>query len=222
MLKWLATLFASLVAIVAITAPANAFGIQESKQRHADQARLEAGLGDEAYGQKKWDEAIEHYTKAIDSNSCPGGCGKYLFRRGVAWQQKEDCVHALADYKKAEETLTDNGELFYNEFVCLSKANQNDEALAALDKAIKVNPDSTNYHYGRCIILFNKHDYAGALPDCEQTLGPAPDDQVMLVATATSAEQTGDKAKAAKYWRHLLELDKNNQQAKDGLARTGG
>ena len=70
--------------------------------------------------------------------------------------------------------------------------------------------------------LFNKHDYAGSLPDCEQALGPAPDDQIMLVAAATAAEQIGDKAKAAKYYKHLLELDKNNQQAKDGLSRVGG
>ena len=222
MLKYLAAVFAGTVALVALAAPAQALGVEEARARRAEQAKMEASRGDEAFSSKKWDEAIEHYSKAIDSNSCPGGCGKYLFRRGVAWQQKEDCGKALADYQKAEETLTDNGELYYNEFVCLSKANQNDPALVALDKAIKVNPDSNIYRVGRCIILFNKHDYAGALPDCEFTLQSAPDDPTMLIAAATSAEQTGDKAKAARYYRHLLDLDKGNQPAADGLKRVGG
>jgi Flp pilus assembly protein TadD len=70
--------------------------------------------------------------------------------------------------------------------------------------------------------LFNKHNFAGALPDCEMTLTSAPDDPKMLYATAMSAEQTGDKAKAARYYKHMLDLDHGNAQASDGLKRVGG
>jgi tetratricopeptide (TPR) repeat protein len=100
--------------------------------------------------------------------------------------------------------------------------NQPDVALADLNSAIKVNPDSMIYRVGRCVILFNKQDFAGALPDCEITLTAAPDDPKMLYATAMSAEQTGDKAKAAKYYKHLLDLDHGNSQASEGLKRVGG
>lgn len=217
--KWFASFLLAIVGM-AVTATMSAASIDEIRQRRAERATVEAQRGDEFLGKKEWDKAIEHYTNAI--SGCDKDCGKYLFRRGVAWQAKEDCAKALEDYQKAEETLKDNGELYYNQYLCFTKTNKTPEALAALDRSIVVNPNATTYHYARCIIRFNQQNYAGALPDCEQTLGPAPDDQTMLLATATSAEQTGDKAKAAKYYRHLLELDKNSQQAKDGLARVGG
>ena len=222
MLKYLAAIFAGIVALMALTEPTQAIGFEDARARRAEQAKQEAGRGDEAFGAKNWDEAIEHYTKALDANACGGDCGTYYFRRGVAWLQKEDCGKALADFQKAEETLRDNGELYFNQSRCHSAANQPDLALADLDKALKVNPDSSIYHVGRCIALFNKHDFVAALPDCEFTLQSAPDDQKMLFATAMSAEQTGDKPKAARYYKHLLDLDKGNQQAADGLKRVGG
>jgi len=223
MVKRLAILMVGIVAAVAVpVTAAYALGIQERKQEQRDRSRKEMQLGDEALTAKDFDAAIDHYTKVLDSKVCGTDCGKYYFRRGLAWQGKQDCTKAVADYEEAGKTLTDNGELYFNASLCYNQLNQPDKALAALDQAIKINPESTNYRVGRCIALFNKHNFAGALPDCEYTLGSAPDDQKMLFATAMSAEQTGDKAKAAKYYSHLLKLDPGNQQAKDGLARTGG
>jgi tetratricopeptide (TPR) repeat protein len=222
MVKRLAAVFAGLVAFTVLAAPAHALGIQENRNERAAQARREGGLGDEALSAKKWDEAIEHYTKMLDAKACGSDCGKYYFRRGLAWQGKQDCQHAIADYEEAQKTVTDNGELYFNASLCHTQLNQPDAALVDLNNAIKVNPESSIYRVGRCITLFNKRDFAGALPDCEYTLGSAPDDQKMLFATAMSAEQTGDKAKAAKYYKHLLELDHGNQQAADGLKRVGG
>jgi len=44
----------------------------------------------------------------------------------------------------------------------------------------------------------------------------------MLYAAAMSAEQTGDKAKAAKFYKHLHELNPGDARATEGLQRTGG
>jgi len=213
---------ALLVGIMAVTAPAFGFGIDDARARASERLKLEGGLGDEALDAQKYDEAIEHYSNVIAGKACGGDCGKYYFKRGLAYQGKEDCVRAVADYEKAGETLTDNGELYFHESLCHSALNQPDVALADLNKAINVNPDSMIYRVGRCIALFNKQNFAGALPDCEATLTSAPDDQKMLYAAAMSAEQTGDKAKAAKYYKHLLDLDHANAQASDGLKRVGG
>lgn len=222
MVKHLAALMLGVVAVVAVAAPANALSIQERRQELKDRARAEGRLGDEALSEKNFDSAIDHYTKFLDAKVCGEQCGIYYYKRGLAWQGKQDCGKALADYEEAMKTLTDNGELYFNSSLCYTQVNQPDKALAALDQAIKINPESNIYRVGRCITLFNKKEFAKALPDCEFTLGSAPDDKNMLYATAVSAEQTGDKAKAAKYYGHLLKLDPGNQQAKDGLARTGG
>ncbi len=222
--KRLAALLVGIIAVTSVTsvrAPVYAMGIEDARARDAQRVKLEGGLGDEALDVKKYAEAIEHYTKAINANACGGDCGKYYFKRGLAYQGMEKCAEAVADYEKAGETLTDNGELYFNESLCHSALNKSDLALADLNKAIRVNPDSMIYHVGRCIALFNKQDFAGALPDCEVTLTSAPDDQKMLYAAAMSAEQTGDKAKAAKFYKHLLDLDHGNTQASDGLRRVG-
>jgi tetratricopeptide (TPR) repeat protein len=222
MVKRFAALVVGMIAIAGIAAPAYGLSVKEARERAAREAKMSGPLGDQALTDKKYDEAIGHYTKVIDAKACGDNCGNYHYRRGLAYQGKQDCTNALVDFAKAAETLKTNGELYFNTSLCHSQMNQPDLALADLDMAIKVNPDSSIYRVGRCIILFNKQNYAGALPDCEFTLGSAPDDQKMLYATAVSAEMTGDKAKAAKYYRHLLTLDKGNKQAADGLARVGG
>lgn len=222
MVKRLAALVVGMVAVVAVATPASALGIQEHRSAERDQGRKELNLGEDALGKRDWDAAIEHYTKGLDAKACGDNCGNYYFHRGVAFQQKQDCVRAIADFTEALKTIKDNGELYFDASLCHTVLNQEDAALEDLNNAIRVNPAGNNYRVGRCIALFNKRDFAGALPDCEYTLGSAPDDQKMLYATAVSAEQTGDKAKAAKYYRHLLELDHGNQQAADGLKRVGG
>lgn len=222
MVKRLAALLVGMIAFGAVATPANALGIQEHRSEQADRARRELQLGDEALGNKDWDKAIEHYTNGLDAKACGSNCGKYYFYRGVAFMQKQDCVKATADFDEAQKTVTDNGELYFDASLCHSQLNQPDAALADLNNALRVNPQANNYHVGRCIILFNKHDFANALPDCEFTLGSAPDDQNMLYATAVSAEQTGDKAKAAKYYKHLHDLNPSDARATDGLKRVGG
>lgn len=203
---------------------ASAMGIDEARERKAERARAEQRYGDEALNAKEYANAIDHYTKALDGKACSDDLceANIYFRRGIAYQATGNCEKAITDFDKAAETIKDNGELYFDESLCHDKLGQPDLALADLNKAININPQSNIYRVGRCIALFNKHDFAGALPDCEMTLTSAPDDQKMLFAAAFSAEQTGDKAKAAKNYRHLLELDPGNVQAKDGLKRVGG
>lgn len=194
--------------------------------RHARQqgeAAAAIALGDKALRDKNFDRAIELYSQAITSAGLQGpDLGKAYFVRGVAYQAKKDCVNAVADYDKAAETLTTNADLYFNRSVCEAELKQPDKSLSDLDKAIKVNPDSALYHSARCVALFNKPDFAGALPDCEAGLRSTPDDKNLLLAVSQSAERTGDKAKAAAAYRHLLQLDPGNKVAADGLKRVGG
>ena len=209
---------------VALVSQAMALESTEARRlRMSHQAEDIGSQGDQALAAKEYDRAIELYGQAISSGGLEGeDLGKIYFHRGLAYQGKQDCATAVTDFTKASETLKNNGELYYNESLCHAALNQPDVALADLNNAIKVNPDSMIYRVGRCVILFNKQDFAGALPDCEVTLTAAPDDPKMLYATAMSAEQTGDKARAAKYYKHLLDLDHGNTQASEGLKRVGG
>ncbi len=99
---------------------------------------------------------------------------------------------------------------------------QDDLALADLDSAVKVDPDAVLYRSARCVLLFNRKDFAGALPDCEKALAASPDDKNLLMATSQAAEQAGNTQRAAELYRKLLAVDPGNPVATEGLKRTAG
>ena len=178
----------------------------------------------EALQAKNPDLAIELFTKAIDSRAFkdqPQTMGELYFGRGTAHQMKKDCVAAIADFDKAAETLTD-GDLYYSRAACYLELKQDDKALADLDLAVKVDPDAVLYRSARCILLFNRKDFAGALPDCEKALSATPDNKNLLTATSQAAEQVGNKPRAAELYRRLLAADPGNPTATEGLKRTAG
>ena len=64
-------------------------------------------------------------------------------------------------------------------------------------------------------------DFAGALPDCEKAVAGTPGDKDLLIAAAQSAEQVGNRQRAAELYRQLLTADPGNAVATEGLARVG-
>jgi predicted TPR repeat methyltransferase len=60
------------------------------------------------------------------------------------------------------------------------------------------------------------------MPDCEKALAASPKDTDLMIATAQSAEQTGNRQRAAQVYRQLLAADPGNTVASEGLARVEG
>lgn len=178
---------------------------------------------EEAVQKKEYDRAIELFTKAIDSGAFtdePHTMGRLYFGRGGAYHAKGDCTSAVPDYTKAAE-YQGKGDIYYSLAGCHLILQQNDLALADLDKAIKTDPDAVLYRSARCKLLFNTKDFAGAIPDCEKALAGAPKDKDLLIAAAQAAEQTGNRQRAADLYRQLLAVDPGNTIATEGLARVG-
>lgn len=178
----------------------------------------------EAVQRKDYDRAIELFTKVINSNAFtdePHTMADLYFGRGGAYHAKGDCANAVADYTKATEYTT-KGDLYYSLAGCQLILQQDDQALASLDKAIKIDPEAALYRSARCKLLYNKKDFAGALPDCEKALPGNPKDKDLLFATANAAEQTGNRQRAAELYRQLLAVDPGETRATEGLARVSG
>ncbi len=221
--------FLSVFALVAVfasaIAPANA--IEDSSARRARQQREAQNYPSqalEALNKKDADLAIELYTKAIESGafkSQPETMGQLYYGRGIAYRMKKDCVSAIADFDKAAETIS-KGELFFARAACQLELKQEDKALADLDLAVKADPDAPAYRNARCILLFNRKDFAGALPDCEKALLATPNDKNLLLAASQAAEQSGNKPRAVELYRRLLVIDPGNPTATEGLKRVAG
>jgi len=213
-----------MVATIAVPTPAFAVeGVSERQQRKKLEAQKYPNQAQEALNNNNPDLAIELFTKAIDSrafNDQPDAMGNLYFGRGNAYRKKGDCTAAVADYTKALE-FTKKGDIYFSRAACYLDLKQDDPALADIDAAIKTDPDAVSYRSARCIMLFNRKDFAGALPDCEKALAATPNDKNLLTATAQAAEQTGNPQRAAELYRRLLAADPGNPIATEGLQRTG-
>jgi tetratricopeptide (TPR) repeat protein len=204
-----------------------AIAVEQPSERRA-RLKLEAqklpNQGDEALSKKDYDRAIQLYTKGIDSGVFadePQTLGRLHFGRGSAYHAKGDCITAVVDYVKATE-YAKKGDYYYNAAACHITLQQLDLALGDLDNAVKIDPDAIAYRSARCKLLFNKKDFAGAIPDCEKALAGAPNDKDLMVATAQAAEQTNNRQRAAEVYRQLLAADPGNAIATEGLKRVGG
>lgn len=224
MAKRILTALGAVVLVAAFTLQAFAVGIP-SERRATKKLEMQKVpfQAEEAVKEKNYDRAIELYSKAINSGAFtdePQTMGRLYFGRGGAYHAKGDCTNAVVDYAKATE-FASKGDYFYSLAGCHLILQQNDLALADLDKAIKIDPDAMNYRSARCKLLFNTKDFAGAIPDCEKALSATPTDKDLLVATAQAAEQTGNRQRAAELYRQLLAADPGNAIATEGLARVG-
>ncbi len=221
-------ILAALSIVTVITAfavpllPASAMeGPAERRARMKVEAQKYPNEANEAMKASDFDKAIALYTKAIDSKAFddqPQALGNIYFGRGVAYRQKQDCNAAIADFNKALETIN-KGDIHFSLAACHLALNQEDLALKDLDNAVKSDPDAVMYRSARCKLLFNKRDFAGALADCDKAVAATPTDKDLLVAAAQSAEQTGNRQRAAELYRQLLAADPGNTIASEGLKR---
>ena len=139
----------------------------------------------------------------------------------MAYRHKQDCNAAITDFNKALETIN-KGDLHFSLAACHLALNQEDLALKDLDNAVKADPDAVMYRSARCKLLFNKRDFAGAMPDCDKAIAATPTDKDLLVAGAQAAEQVGNRQRAAELYRQLLAADPGNTVATEGLKRVAG
>ncbi|MFM9862083.1 MAG: tetratricopeptide repeat protein [Micropepsaceae bacterium] len=225
MLKRIFAGLGALMIVAALTVPSIAVEVPSDRRARLKlEAQKLPSLGDEALSKKEYDRAIQLYTKGIDSGTFaddPQAMGRMHFGRGSAYHAKDDCATAVVDYTKATEYVK-KGDYFFMLAACHIKLQQLDLALTDLDNAVKVDPDAVGYRSARCKLLFNKKDFAGAIPDCEKALAAATTDKDLMVATAQAAEQTGNKQRAAEVYKQLLATDPGNAIATEGLKRVGG
>lgn len=215
------------VAILVASSAMPALSIEDASSRRARVEREAQGLPNlalEALNKQDADTAIDLYTKALKSGAFraqPDMLGQIYLGRAMAYRLKKDCTSAVADFDKAAEYVK-KGDVFYGRAACRIDMGQEDLALADLGLAIEADPEAPGYRKVRCVILFNRKDFANALPDCEKALVSAPNDKTLLLAASQAAEQTGNRPRAAELYRNLQKADPGNTVATEGLKRVGG
>ncbi len=188
----------------------------QSKWKYSD-----SGLAE--YEKGNYQEAIEHYARAIESH--PDKACLYN-NRGLAYSKLKEYDKALSDYSKATELKPNYTEAYFNRGLAyfslgpLGWGNPQmiQKGIADLNRAIELNPDYADAYYHRGLGYnqslhyyfkpFTKEavgSFDKAVADFNKVLGLAPDYVLAYAGLGNAYYRYGDWDKAGEYYNKALE-----------------
>jgi len=143
---------------------------------------------------------------------------------GLALLLAEKYDDAVSTYRKAIESPADDGtrlNLLFRLSQALEFAGKTDEALAAVDEALKVAPEAPLLHYQRGWVHFHARRWDEAIGLFRQVIDRFPQDadtvrQARLSLSALYVEQ-GDKAKGRQVLEEVYAVDPDDPSVNNDL-----
>jgi tetratricopeptide (TPR) repeat protein len=122
--------------------------------------------GSAAVSKGDYDEGIRLLTLAIESRelSIADRADAYT-NRGIAWSDKKDYDHAIADFSDAIRINAQDAGALYNRGNAWYNKKDYDRAIADYDEAIRINPQKASVYYDRGNAWYSKKDYDHAIAD---------------------------------------------------------
>jgi tetratricopeptide (TPR) repeat protein len=179
----------------------------QSKWKYGD-------MGLEGYEMGNYQDAIDNYTKAIESN--PDDAFLYN-NRGLAYFRVKEYKKSISDYTKAIELKPDYAVAYCNRGLAYFKIRSFDEAISDYTKAIELDPKYADAYYNRglahnrsvhyyskpftddAIARFNK-----AVKDFHKALEFDPDYILAHAGLGNAYYRYGEWDKATKYYNKAL------------------
>ena len=121
-------------------------------------------IGHSLFRGKRFDEAIEEYTKAIKIQ--PRNYVAHYWR-GRAYSQKGEREKAIEDYKRTIELNPSYPHAYDNLGWLYTQMAKWDESIKYLDKAIELSPQNGWAYYNRGRCYYNRGDLGKALEDAK-------------------------------------------------------
>ena len=123
--------------------------------------------GYEAYDEGNYDEAIEHYTKAILADPTNAS---YFYYRGVSYSMLSKNELSIKDFDIALKLSADYGEAYFERAYSYYLMEENEKALKDYDMAIKLIPDYGPAYLNRGSVKFDMDDLDGACLDWKKAV----------------------------------------------------
>jgi eukaryotic-like serine/threonine-protein kinase len=149
---------------------------REAIRRNDRQNQAFVGLAQVLQRQKKWDEAVVQFTRAIALK--PGWSPLYRGRADVSYKRDhptpEHRAAALRDLEEAIRHESPGSPVLASDHVqradLLRRSHHYDEALSACDAALKVRPDHGDAHRLRAMVLLDLRRYDDVIGSCDGAL----------------------------------------------------
>jgi tetratricopeptide (TPR) repeat protein len=120
-------------------------------------AYTELYIGRTDQSEKRYTQAIEHYTKAIEIN--PQMAFAY-YNRGNAKSDMKNYEEALKDYKTAIQLFPDYSESFFNRANTNADLYRFQEAIDDYDEAIRLGSENAIFNKGNALVCTGRFDEA--------------------------------------------------------------
>ncbi len=136
--------------------------MSQAVQIDPDAGALWLELGLALVGQKKYEEAIPDFNKAIELNAAlkkpkPDVAGAALNELGEAYLQANKVAEACSEFEAAAKANPEKTAFYYtNEAITLSRTGQTEATLAAADQAIAADPTQPVAYYLKGQALISK------------------------------------------------------------------
>ncbi|MBI1249631.1 tetratricopeptide repeat protein [bacterium] len=157
------------------------------------------------------EEQIEVLTKAIEAN--PNNADAYRLR-GLIYLEKKEFEKALADLKIVTEQLAPGDLTSLQAYArAFAQLGEFDQAIKAVDKIVKANPNSPIGYLLRAQFKTMAGDLDGATDDLDQVLVLAPRSVPALLMRASLYVQQEDYKAALQDIERALASDTGNMQA---------
>jgi len=177
-----------------------ALGVCEAIVEKEEDAEVYYNIGYIKTNQKKFDEALVAFRKAVLLDNLHARAYKMI---GEVYSKK-------GDPKKAKHFFEKAGDIFL-------ERNMDQEAEAAFGEVIKISPDTVNVYNSLGIIYRKKKDYAGAVKQYLKALKVDPDDENILYNLGRVYLEDKKVGDAKKTFKRALEIDPGFKEAKKML-----
>jgi lipoprotein NlpI len=169
--------------------------------------------GDINLKDKKYDKAIENYTKAIEKT--PSDAMAYN-NRGRAYDAKGLYDQAIADYNKAIDLNPKSTSIYYNRGVTYYGKRVNGQAISDFTNAIELDQKNISAYFSRANAYDDIGLYELAVADYDKVLKLNPKNASAYRERGTAHFNHGLYDLALSDYNHAIELDSQQMQAYEG------
>ena len=166
--------------------------------------------GNKSHQSGDYDEAIKHYTKAI--NLKPDFVEAYT-NRGAAYAENKEHDRAIKDFNRVIELDHNDVDAYYNRGVIYQRKEKHDFAIADYTKAIKLKPDFVKAYNNRGAAYAGKGEHDRAIEDFNRVIELDPDDASAYTNRGAAYSEKGEHDRTIEDFSKAIELDPNDAVA---------
>lgn len=172
-------------------------------------------LGTILRNDKKYDEAVIYFTRAIEAVPAPDKRHWSLFyHRGIAYERSKQWEKAESDFKKSLEL--DGEQASVLNYLGYSWVDQNmniGEAMQLIKKAVALKPNDGYYVDSLGWAYYRLRDYPRAAEHLERAVELQPQDPIINDHLGDALWRVGRKREARYQWSLALSLDPEPEEA---------